>query len=63
MMGFLGSSPVHPRTAFSLRLLRLHHKLWKYCSVRTEGFALALDEFLDVSNPLLLTKSYHVCVL
>ncbi|KAH9808499.1 hypothetical protein DFH28DRAFT_935864 [Melampsora americana] len=31
--------------------------LWKYCTVQTQGFTLALDEFLDPANPLILTKS------
>ncbi|KAH9811496.1 hypothetical protein DFH28DRAFT_900552, partial [Melampsora americana] len=47
-------SPAHPQTAYSIRLLRLHHSLWNYCTVRTQGFALGLDEFLDPANPLML---------
>ncbi|EGG00045.1 uncharacterized protein MELLADRAFT_93876 [Melampsora larici-populina 98AG31] len=53
-MGFIGGSPIHPESAFSIRLLRLHHSLWKYCSVQTQGFSLGFDEFLDPANPLLL---------
>lgn len=53
-MGYIGGSPVHPQTAYSIRLLRLHHSLWKYCTVRTQGFTLGLDEFLDPANPLML---------
>lgn len=53
-MGFIGGSPVYPEVAYSIRLLKLHHHLWKYCTVRTQGFALALDESLDASNPLIL---------
>ncbi|KAH9817037.1 hypothetical protein DFH28DRAFT_1081334 [Melampsora americana] len=55
-MGYIGGSPIHPETAFSIRLLRLHHSLWKYCTVRTQGFSLAFDEFLDPANPLLLVS-------
>ncbi|KAH9813697.1 hypothetical protein DFH28DRAFT_1128352 [Melampsora americana] len=55
-MGYIGGSPIHPETAFSIRLLRLHHSLWKYCTVRTQGFSLGFDEFLDPANPLLLVS-------
>ncbi|KAH9813458.1 hypothetical protein DFH28DRAFT_896569 [Melampsora americana] len=54
--GYIGGSPVYPETAYSIRLLRFHHILWKYCTVRTQGFALALDEFLDASNVLILAE-------
>ncbi|KAH9807995.1 hypothetical protein DFH28DRAFT_911683 [Melampsora americana] len=53
-MGYIGGSAVHPQTAYSIRLLRMHHSFWKYCTVRTQGFALGLDEFLDPANPLIL---------
>ncbi|KAH9809608.1 hypothetical protein DFH28DRAFT_904507 [Melampsora americana] len=53
-MGYIGGSPIHPQIAYSIRLLRLHHCLWKYCTVRTQGFTLGLDEFLDPANPLML---------
>ncbi|KAH9820353.1 hypothetical protein DFH28DRAFT_1079760 [Melampsora americana] len=56
-MGYIGGSPVHPQTAYSIRLLRLQHALWKYCTVRTQGFALALDSFLDPACPLILVKN------
>ncbi|KAH9816908.1 hypothetical protein DFH28DRAFT_890429, partial [Melampsora americana] len=55
-MGYIGGSPVHPQTAYSIRLLRLHHSLWKFCTVRAQGFALAVDEFLDPACPLMLVK-------
>lgn len=55
-MGFIGGSPIAPRTAYSIRLLRLHHTIWKYCCVRTQGFSLALDEFLDAHSPLILVE-------
>ncbi|KAH9808154.1 hypothetical protein DFH28DRAFT_1088074 [Melampsora americana] len=55
-MGYIGGSPVHPQTAYSISLLRLHHSLWKFCTVRTQGFALAVDEFLDPACPLMLVK-------
>lgn len=59
-MGYIGGSPVHPKTAFSLRLLRLHHILWKYCCVRIDPFCQALDEWLDECSPLITTKSNRV---
>ncbi|EGF97584.1 uncharacterized protein MELLADRAFT_84848 [Melampsora larici-populina 98AG31] len=47
----------YPVTAFSIRLLRFYHVVWKYCTTRVGPFARGLDEFLDVFNPLMLTKS------
>ncbi|EGG02305.1 uncharacterized protein MELLADRAFT_91372 [Melampsora larici-populina 98AG31] len=32
-LGYMGSQPVLPQTAFSIRLLRFHHTLWKNSSV------------------------------
>ncbi|KAH9823106.1 hypothetical protein DFH28DRAFT_823459, partial [Melampsora americana] len=55
-MDNIGGSPVHPETAYSIRLLQLHHSLWKYCTVQTQGFTLALDECLDPADPLILTN-------
>ncbi|KAH9808472.1 hypothetical protein DFH28DRAFT_909578 [Melampsora americana] len=45
LMGYVGGSPVQPEIAFSLRLLRLHDIIWKFCCVRTHPFAQALDDF------------------
>ncbi|KAH9815483.1 hypothetical protein DFH28DRAFT_1126225 [Melampsora americana] len=53
-MGYIGGSPVHPETAFSIRLIRYHHTMWKHCTVCMQGFAVAHDEFLDPANPLIL---------
>lgn len=53
-LGYMGSSPIHPRTAFAIRLLRFHHILWKYSSVRLASFTEAIDEYLDPRNPLFL---------
>ncbi|KAH9820339.1 hypothetical protein DFH28DRAFT_834036, partial [Melampsora americana] len=54
-MGYIGGSPVHPETAYSIRSLRLHHSLWKYCTVRTQGFTLAftvpVEKAPDVRGP------------
>lgn len=54
-MGYFPASPMFPRTAFAIRLLRLFLVLWKYCGIRMQGFCLALDEYLDAKNPLMLT--------
>lgn len=51
-LGYMGSSPTQPRTAFLLRLLRLHHILWKHSSIRLTSFTDAIDEYLDPRNPL-----------
>lgn len=52
-MGYIGSSPMFPGTAFSIRLLQFYHVLWKYSAVRLQPFTLAIDELLDANNPLL----------
>ncbi|KAH9809131.1 hypothetical protein DFH28DRAFT_906578 [Melampsora americana] len=45
LMGYVGGSPVQPEIAFSLRFLRLHDLVWKYCCVRTHPLAQAFDDF------------------
>ncbi|KAH9808509.1 hypothetical protein DFH28DRAFT_909292 [Melampsora americana] len=44
-MGYIRGSPVQPEMVFSLRLLRLHNIIWKFCCVQTHPFAQALDDF------------------
>lgn len=58
-MGYIGSSPVFPQTAFSIRLLRMHHVVWKHCAIATQPFALALDEILDGFNPPMISPDTH----
>lgn len=53
-VGYIGGTPHYPRTAFSIRLLRLFHVLWKYCALGIEPFANAIDEFLDAASPLMV---------
>ncbi|KAH9812739.1 hypothetical protein DFH28DRAFT_1129505 [Melampsora americana] len=54
-LGYMGGTPCHPNTAFSMRLLRFFHLIWKHGAVRIQGFVRALDEYLDAHNPLILT--------
>ncbi|EGF97624.1 uncharacterized protein MELLADRAFT_84820 [Melampsora larici-populina 98AG31] len=54
--GYIGGTPAQPRTAYSIRLLRFHHILWKYCSIRIAPFVEALDEYLDPRSSLLLVS-------
>lgn len=54
-MGYIGASAVFPQTAFSIRILQIHHIMWKYCVVATQPFALALDEILDGFNPPMIS--------
>ncbi|KAA1065754.1 hypothetical protein PGT21_009265 [Puccinia graminis f. sp. tritici] len=56
-MGYIGGSPKYPKTAFSIRLLRLHHIMWKHSAVPISPFSRAVDEFLDAHNPLILVPS------
>ncbi|EGG10175.1 uncharacterized protein MELLADRAFT_94562 [Melampsora larici-populina 98AG31] len=53
-IGYMGCSPVQPRTAVSLRFLRFHHTLWKHSSVRLAAFIGAIDEYLDARSALLV---------
>lgn len=55
-MGYIGATPVHPKTAFSIRLLKIFHIIWKYCALRIQGFVRALDELLDAFNAMILAK-------
>ncbi|KAH9807939.1 hypothetical protein DFH28DRAFT_1071337 [Melampsora americana] len=45
--GFLPSSPKTPRTAFSIRLLQLHHHLWLTSVCSISGFIEGLMNFLN----------------
>ncbi|KAH9815164.1 hypothetical protein DFH28DRAFT_893208 [Melampsora americana] len=40
LMGYMGASPARPDTAFSLRLMVHHHKMWLRCAVPTQGQVL-----------------------
>ncbi|KAH9808041.1 hypothetical protein DFH28DRAFT_911528 [Melampsora americana] len=51
-MGYIGTTPTQPRTAVSIRLLRFHHILWKYSSLRLAPFVDSLDEYLDAKNAI-----------
>lgn len=51
-LGYMGASPMQPRTGFSLRLLRFHHTLWKHSGVRLADLTDAMDEYLEPRNPL-----------
>ncbi|KAH9809097.1 hypothetical protein DFH28DRAFT_1086914 [Melampsora americana] len=52
--GYIAGSPKAAKVAFTVRLLRYHHILWKHCGVRLAPFVETQDEFLDPRNPLLL---------
>ncbi|KAH9815180.1 hypothetical protein DFH28DRAFT_893478 [Melampsora americana] len=63
-LGYMGSTPTQPRTAFSIRLLRFHHTLWKYSSIRIASFTETMDEYLDPQNPLfVIQKSDEVLLI
>ncbi|EGG00817.1 uncharacterized protein MELLADRAFT_92992 [Melampsora larici-populina 98AG31] len=55
-MGYIGGTPVHPVTAYSVRLLRSYHTLWKQSSVPISKYANYLDEFLDAFSPRIVVK-------
>lgn len=56
-MGYIGGSAQAPQIAFSIRLLRYHHIVWKHCSVRLAPFVSAQDEYLDPGHSLLVNPA------
>ncbi|KAH9822293.1 hypothetical protein DFH28DRAFT_1180610 [Melampsora americana] len=54
-LGYIGGSPQFPCTAFSVRLIQLHHHFWNHTSISTSGFIDALMAFLDLLCPVRLT--------
>ncbi|KAA1078407.1 hypothetical protein PGT21_021769 [Puccinia graminis f. sp. tritici] len=53
-LGYIGSSPVRPRTAFSVRLLQFHNLAWQWCSVATLPFTEMLSRWLEERSEKLL---------
>lgn len=53
-MGYIGGTPTHPSTAFSIRVLRHYHLTWRFASTPIQPFCLALDRGLDANSPLIL---------
>ncbi|KAH9440304.1 hypothetical protein Pst134EB_030924 [Puccinia striiformis f. sp. tritici] len=53
-LGFVGSSPIRPRTAFSVRLLQFHNLLWQWCSVATFPFTKMLLRWLEERSERIL---------
>ncbi|KAH9818300.1 hypothetical protein DFH28DRAFT_1080789 [Melampsora americana] len=51
-LGYMGSSPSSPQTAFSIRLLRFLHILWKHSGIRLQYFTETMDKYLDPQNSL-----------
>ncbi|EGF98310.1 uncharacterized protein MELLADRAFT_96026 [Melampsora larici-populina 98AG31] len=58
-VGYIGGSPQFPRTAFSIRLVQLHHHFWNHTSISTSGFIDALMAFLDILCPVRLTPQQY----
>ncbi|KAH9462031.1 hypothetical protein Pst134EB_005948 [Puccinia striiformis f. sp. tritici] len=53
-LGYIGSSPIRPRTAFSVRLLQFHNLLWHWCNVATFPFTEMLSRWLEERSPKIL---------
>ncbi|KNE89635.1 hypothetical protein PSTG_16899 [Puccinia striiformis f. sp. tritici PST-78] len=53
-LGFVGSSPIHPKTAFLVRLLQFHNLLWQWCSVATFPFTEMLSRWLEERSERIL---------
>ncbi|KAH9812046.1 hypothetical protein DFH28DRAFT_828515, partial [Melampsora americana] len=52
--GYLPATPTHPRTAFTIRLIQLFHRIWETSVSSATGFIEGLSNFLDdrSSTPL-----------
>ncbi|OAV96539.1 hypothetical protein PTTG_26330 [Puccinia triticina 1-1 BBBD Race 1] len=58
--GYFAASANTPRTAFSVRLIQLHHFIWKPSVISTSAFVKGLSAFLDTrSTQPLLSRSVH----
>ncbi|KAI7965082.1 hypothetical protein MJO29_003180 [Puccinia striiformis f. sp. tritici] len=53
-LGFVGCSPVRPKTAFSVRLLQHHNLAWQWCSVATLPFTEYLSRWLEERSKRIL---------
>ncbi|POV98366.1 hypothetical protein PSHT_14067 [Puccinia striiformis] len=53
-LGFVGCSPVRPKTAFSVRLLQHHNLAWPWCSVATLPFTEYLSRWLEERSERIL---------
>ncbi|KAG0146543.1 hypothetical protein CROQUDRAFT_44174, partial [Cronartium quercuum f. sp. fusiforme G11] len=53
-VGYIASSPQEPHTAFSVRMVQLHHHLWQRTALPTNGFIEAMSDYInDQSHSLL----------
>ncbi|PLW16317.1 hypothetical protein PCASD_18708 [Puccinia coronata f. sp. avenae] len=46
-LGYVASSPVRPKTAFSVRLLKFHNLAWQWCNVATLPFTELLSRWVE----------------
>ncbi|KAI7936264.1 hypothetical protein MJO29_015570 [Puccinia striiformis f. sp. tritici] len=53
-LGFVGCSPVRPKTAFSVRLLQLHNLAWQWCNMATLPFSEFLSRWLEERSERIL---------
>ncbi|KNE95653.1 hypothetical protein PSTG_11018 [Puccinia striiformis f. sp. tritici PST-78] len=53
-LGYIGSSPIRPKTAFSVRLLQFHNLLWHWCNIATFPFTEMLSRWLEEQSPKIL---------
>ncbi|KAH9809786.1 hypothetical protein DFH28DRAFT_904067 [Melampsora americana] len=54
LMGYIGASPVHPATAFSVRLMVHHHAMWLRCAVPTQDWHVPFTAAIDTYRATLL---------
>ncbi|EGG03615.1 uncharacterized protein MELLADRAFT_90015 [Melampsora larici-populina 98AG31] len=54
LMGYIGASPKCPETAFSVRLMVHHHKMWLRCAVPTKDWREPFTAAIDAYRAILL---------
>ncbi|WAR60128.1 hypothetical protein PtB15_9B65 [Puccinia triticina] len=58
--GYFAASTNTPQTSFSIRLIQLHHFIWKTLVISTSAFVKGLSAFLDTRSPQpLFSRSVH----
>ncbi|PLW45365.1 hypothetical protein PCASD_03117 [Puccinia coronata f. sp. avenae] len=64
-LGYIASSPVRPRTAFLVRLLKFHNLAWQWCNVSALPFTELISQWVEeLSGKLRSTdkvmSSHHI---
>ncbi|EFP90620.2 uncharacterized protein PGTG_16646 [Puccinia graminis f. sp. tritici CRL 75-36-700-3] len=57
-LGYIGSSPIRPRTAISVRLLQFHDLAWQWCHVATQPFTEVVARWVEVRSTKLWNENH-----